>query len=292
MSENNKNEQTGLLYSGHQELTKQSVNLVRRGLNHLSNREPRIVSFPKDWSLGTLYIVDDGTEVWKREIWEAAGKAIGNVTVRPRRKLILEVGNREHESPTTVCQGDYFHYFCGDNYESEHLVDLSPLATLKPDDLQGVELEYHLNWLPTKKELELIERLTGLEWLGLSGIPVGNLSFLENLTQLRGLTIWGTDICRLTPIHKLTNLRYLSLEVTELFDLEYFEGLVNLEVLHIHLNEDLFELAGFHPSFDVNLSCLKGLRKLRSLDLRGLNIEKDVEAIKEELDLPECEISI
>lgn len=67
MNENNKNEQTGLLYSGHQGLTKQSVNLVRRGLNHLSNREPRIVSFPKDWSLGTLYTVDDGTEVWERE---------------------------------------------------------------------------------------------------------------------------------------------------------------------------------------------------------------------------------
>lgn len=295
MNENRKAEQNSLLHSGHGSLTNQSENLVRRGLNHLITQEPRIVSFPKDLSLGTLYTVDEGTEVWERENWEAAGNAIGDVTVLPRRKLILEVGNRQHERAMTVCQ-DNFSYFCGVDYDSEHFVDLSPLATLKPNDLQGLEFGYRLNWLPAKnglpEGLELIERLIGLEWLSLSNAPVDNLLFLESLTQLRGLEIWGTNICRWAPLHKMVNLRYLGIQVVEFFDLEYFESLVNLEVLHIHVDEHLIELDGWFPDFDLNLNCLKGLKKLRLLNLRSLEIDDSAEAIKEELSLPNCEIWI
>lgn len=297
MNENRKKEQTSLLHAGHQGLTKQSENLVRRALNHLSKLEPRIVSFPKDWSFGTLYTVDDGKEIWERDNWVKVGKAIGDVTVLPRRKLILKVENREHERAITVCKDNYCYYFhSGEDCVSDHFVDLSPLATLKPDDLQGLELGYDLNWLPARNGMpegfELIERLIGLEWLHISGTPVDNLLFLENLTQLCGLEIFGTNICRLTAIDKLTNLRYLSLEVTEFFDLEYFEESVNLEILHLHLNEELVELTGWHPCFFVDIECLKSLTNLRLLNLRGLDIGGSIEAIREELGLPECEIWI
>lgn len=90
----------------------------------------------------------------------------------------------------------------------------------------------------------------------------------------------------------MVNLRYLSLQVAEFFDLEYLEGRVNLEILHIYLDEDLIELDGWFPGFDLNLDCLKVLKKLRLLDIRGLEIDASAEAVKEELDLPDCEIWI
>ncbi len=289
MSDNHKNEQRGLVQSVSGGISTRSTNLVRRGLSQLVKREPRVVSFPEDCSVGTLYTVNDSIEIWEKKRWEEIGKAFGDVLIPPGKKLILDAKKRKYEY--AIKSEDNGH-----SQECNHFFDSFPITIPRPNDLQGLELGYSLNWLPAKngmsEGIEPIERLTGLEWLSLSETSIDNLLFLENLTQLRGLEIWGTNICRLAPLHKLTNLRYLSLQVTEFFDLEYFEGLVNLEILHIHMNEDLFELAGWYPAFDVELECLKGLKKLRLLDLRGLNIGGSVEAIREELDLPNCEIWI
>lgn len=277
MDDNQEKQQTSLIHSGSRGVTKPSSNLVRRGLDHLSKREPRFVSFPKDWPIGMLYTVDEGIEIWEKDNWVKAGEAIGFITIPPGRKLILDVGNREHDYTTTL----YYDYFF--SYESNHFVDLSPLANLKPDDLQGLDFGYTLNWCQIEnwdhKSFELIEHLTGVEWLNLSGAPVSDLWFLKSLTNLRGLNIDETDICSLAPLQKLTNLRYLSLGSTEIYDLEYLEDLVNLEKLY------LLET----PVWD--LSYLKGLSKLRLLDLRATIYDEDSYEVKElKLVLPNCEI--
>jgi hypothetical protein len=276
MSDEQEKMRSGLIHSGSRGMMARSSNLVRRGLDHLSKRETRKVSFPEDWSMGMLYTVDDTMEIYNRGGWVEIGAATGDILVSAGKKLVLELEPREHEYSVTLPGYP-------SDFESRWFVDLAPLTNLKPDDIQGLDFEYTHNWCPVENgvciNLGSIECLTGLEWLNLWGASVGDLRFLRKLTNLRGLNLGDTNICSLAQLQNLTELRYLSLCYTDIYDLEYLEDLVNLEELQ------LLET----PVWD--LSYLKGLSKLRLLDLRATSYDEDSDEVKElKLVLPECEI--
>lgn len=112
MSDEQRPDQSDLVQSGNRGLTARSSALVRRGLETLLAQQTRIVHFPSDRSMGTLYMrnLGDSSEGWKE-----IGEAFGNIAIPAGRELYLKV-SREASS------------------------DLSPLTSLAPDDLQGLDL--------------------------------------------------------------------------------------------------------------------------------------------------------
>src|SRR3990172_224039 len=105
MSDYKITDQEGLVRSDNRGLEVKSSTLVRRGLDLISFLQPRIIQFPNDKSLGTLYIRDLNSH--DEDSWEELGEACGNVTVPSSKEVSLQL------------QCD----------------DLSSLKALRPDDL-------------------------------------------------------------------------------------------------------------------------------------------------------------
>ena len=108
------------LRAGDREMTAQSPDMAR-GESDLApwldtvdvavTQQPRIVCFPQDYSVGSLYVRDSGDLGY--DSWQFFGEARGAVAVPEGKGLRLRV----------------YRAVTG---------DLWPLATLKPDDLQSL----------------------------------------------------------------------------------------------------------------------------------------------------------
>jgi hypothetical protein len=142
--------------------------------------------------MGTLFVRNRGS-AWG-ETWEVLGKAQGYIPIPLGKELCL-----------VVC--------------SEASTNLSPLATLNPDDLQ---------------------------WLGLpdSQVSDAGLVHLQGLTGLLGLWLSNTQVGDegLTHLKKLTALQMLDLKHTQVSDagLIHLQGLSSLRVLslsHIQVSD-------------------------------------------------------
>ncbi|MHC4641053.1 MAG: redoxin domain-containing protein [Planctomycetota bacterium] len=124
----------------------------------------RTISFPTDVSMGVLSVCDWGSV--ETGDWTILGEARGEVTVPVGKELQLEV-------------------------PSDYSGDLSPLAALKPSDLQALVLD---NTRITDNDLAHLKGLTSLRSLNISrrqvagrnhpliGKPLGDLKF----TSLKG----------------------------------------------------------------------------------------------------------
>jgi Leucine Rich Repeat (LRR) protein len=206
--------------------------------------EPRVVRFPKNKSLGDLYLLSTSAlrpgYVLKREL----GRAQGEVTVPAGKKLELVVDERAARN-------------------------LKPVAKLEPRDLQALNLS---SCQISDDDLMHLQGLTWLEALNLScnKITGRGLIHLSEMKLLGRLELWGTDLTDdgLSYLPELPQLRELSLclllEITEaaLVHLERLPALENLDLHSTYLD-------------DRGLAQLKKLNRLRSLDLNYTKVSRE-----------------
>jgi hypothetical protein len=127
---------------------------------------PRQVRFPTDRSLGTLWVRDQESSAENYAFWESWGEARGVVAIPVGKDLRLVV------SPQSA-------------------TDLSPLSTLRPDDLQYLQLS---GTRVSNAGLAHLCTLTGLKVLWLYDTPISDagLVHLRELTGLRVLNLRST----------------------------------------------------------------------------------------------------
>ena len=249
MSDNSFDIRTGLVPTGPRDLATGSASLARRGLTALEAQGVRIVRFPADWSLGTVYVLDPGDPHGK---WEALGDPPGTVVVPMGKALGLPVRDEASDA------------------------DMSALATLQPGDLFGLFLA---SPEITDAGLVHVSGLTGLRELtvlGESGMRVtdSGVAHLSGLTALRKLTLDDQEVsdAGLALLSGLTALRDLAVPRTLVTDV----GLARLSGLRALERLDL-ECVWTWPSGDSGvtnegLAHLSGLRTLQELNLTGAGI--------------------
>jgi hypothetical protein len=134
----------------------------------LGTQPPRSVRFPQGHSMGALWVRDRDAESYA--FWEPWGDAQGAVTILARKELRL-------------------------NVTPQASTDLSPLATLHPDDLQYVQLS---GTRVTNAGLVHLRGLTGLRvlWLYDTQISDAGLVHLQGLSGLRVLNLRSTLVSR------------------------------------------------------------------------------------------------
>lgn len=262
-------DETALVPTSSPALTTRATDLVRRGLESIRAREPRVVRFPRDLSIGTLFIYesdhyesdhlllnDEGEEEWEE------AEARGDVIVPADKVVSLAV----HPSVS----------------------DLSPLAALQPDDLQGLRLhDASTAGAVSNSSIRNVGKLTGLISLGVSGneFTDESLGILRPLTSLKVLGLAWTKITDsglplMTHLHDLKELFLTSTLVTDA-GLAHVEQLTQLESLwlgatnvtsvglrHIRNLSSLRLLyLSETPVTDAGLAHLQGLLELRSLSI-------------------------
>lgn len=208
MSDEDNPKNSSLVPSGNRDLTIRSSALVRRGLESLISQQARIVRFPLDRSMGKLRIITPGALLWEGEEIEACG----NVTVPGGKDLSLLVSARAS-------------------------TDLSPLASLKPDDLQEINLSAnHIS----DSGLVYLRGLTSLRVLSLEFAQITDvaLAHVQALNGLEELYLSHTQVtdAGLIYIRALINLQYLSLQETQVTDdgLSHLRALSKLKMLWLN----------------------------------------------------------
>jgi len=202
--------------------------------------DSRIIHFPSDRSMGTLYILDaNQVDTGKYEDWEPLCEAAGDVTVPTGKALRLDL------------QKD-----AGD--------DLSPLSALKPNDLQmlfcyGVEI--------VDDEFKYLSHLTGLQELYLrnTGILGTGLKYIANLNSLKRIRVDNTHVGdnELAYLSDLPSLESLNIGLTPTTD----NGMV-----HVGKIASLKDLVLSRGVGDEGLRHLKGLTSLRWLSVGNQGI--------------------
>ncbi|MCA1612839.1 MAG: hypothetical protein LC800_01545 [Acidobacteria bacterium] len=222
--------------------------------------EPRVVTFSRRRSVGTLYVKPASVFGGPSMLGRKLGPARGKVTVPAGAKLLLEVSENGAR-------------------------DLSPLAGLGPRDLQMVSL---MSSGATDDALAHLRGLTWIEWLDLasSNVTGTGLVHLAGMRLLEQLDLWGTDLTAegLAHLPELPHLRRLTLSLNLELTASGLEHLVGrvpvLEELDVHSN-DIGDDAVPH---------LRRLTCLRELDVRYTGIGRD--GVKElQAALPYCRIS-
>lgn len=235
MSDYKNGNQDGLISSGNRGLVIKSSSLVRRGLDLISARQPRIIQFSNYkscGSLGKLYIRDINSH--DDFAWKQFSHARGSVTVPPMKALMLELW-----------------------YETE--ADLSALENLKPDDLYELAIEWHFN---DKVYLKYIQGFTKLKSLSLSNQPIidEDIILLQELKDLENLNLLRTNISDkgLESLSGFIKLRSLTLSYTRITDsgIMYLKELKNLKSLSLDWteisDEGLIELQNALPYCNIS----------------------------------------
>lgn len=302
-----KKENRQLVRSDKGEISRRTDKIVRRGLNQLQRRVSRIINFPIQFSIGTLYTVDSSDDdFWWRKEWEKLGEATGEVLIPLGKKLILEV--REREEVDEVWAGNCY------DYEVGYFTDLSPLAELNPNDLQGIDLSRvsmsNLETGASWASIGYLEGLENLEWLKVNNSSFEELPLLANLANLKGLDFSGNIyfspyVYGLSPLSGLSKLQYLNLghtrignpaglqQLTELrcLDFSFVEVIENGGILDADFLNKLVNLEELYlTGVEVNeIACLKKLPKLRILEISDwLYSEEEIAVLREAL--PNCAI--
>jgi len=226
--------------------------------------QARIIRFPKDRSMGMLYMLDwDKFHTSTYSDWEPICEATGNVTVPTGKALRLNL-NKD----------------AGD--------DLSPLSKLKPNDLQillctGVEIP--------DEQLKQISHLTGLLELYLrkTGILGTGLKYLIKLKLLERIDLGITDVGdkELAYLSNLPSLKRLNLSATPTNDagmehvgkiksltkLLLSRGVGNEGLRHLKGLTSLSELYSSNQAIsDEGLEHLAGLTQMETLGIGNSQI--------------------
>ncbi len=287
MSDTPARKETALIPTGSAALTTRSSALVKRGLDTLALHRGRIVRFPPDRSMGDLKLYDP-----IKNVSQDLGEARGDVAVPPGMKLDLSVSD-------------------------DAVFDLSPLASLRPDDLRDLDFivkEILDNDLIHVKQLGLLEglalgictrltdaglahvgALTALKRLHCSFLNITDprLLYLTTLTELKSLELIQCSSignAGMVQIAALKKLEYLFVDGARIngIGLSYLRQLPLLSSLHI-INSGI-------EDNDI-AEHIQGLTNLTSLGLEGtcitdigLNYLRGLTRLRE-LNLERCEIT-
>lgn len=257
----------------------------------------RIVQFPEDHSMGTLYV-----QAW--DTWQSTARTSHTLDQnwQPYEAAQGAVAIPEGMAVRLVPEGSAVY-------------DLYPLASLGADDIQSIDfrrteiqddqVQYiegmRLNELLfehteiTDRALDYIDDMTSLQYLGVGRTQVTNAGIpaLRDLTELRGLDLNLTGVTDegMAQLHQIRNLESLDLWMANISDttMSYIGTLTNLHELGLegtaistdgmqHLANlralQILNLAQTAVS-DEGLAHLVGLRALQYLDLRQTNLSDD-----------------
>jgi hypothetical protein len=137
----------------------------------------------------------------------------------------------------------------------------------------------------TDQGLVAIESMTGLRWLNIDKVKIGNVSLvcIRNLENLAGLHLTSTRVTDtgLWKLARMKQLEYLNLQRNEISDLGMndlckLENLITLRLDHTRVS-------------DGGLLKLVGMKNLRNLSLRNTKVTANGVAWLQVL-LPECAI--
>jgi len=222
----------------------ETASAEKSGPSKLTADKTRIVHFPKDRSLGTLYVRDsdiEGRKSW--EGWKELGQARGEISVPEGKELRLVVREKTFEN-------------------------LADLSVLGANDIQ--DLTVNCRNLQDADMVHL-KGLTGLQSLTLSSgrssytcpMTGEGLVHLKGMSSLRNLSILFTMINdeSLAHLKYLTNLDRLSILNTEEINgvgLAYLKDLPSLRTLSFYMV----------PIEDAGLEKLKGMDQLERLSLQ------------------------
>ncbi|MFC1637083.1 M56 family metallopeptidase, partial [Planctomycetota bacterium] len=226
--------------------------------------QERIICFPKDQSMGMLYVLDwDKLDTSSYSEWEPLCEATGNVTIPTGKALRLEL-NKD----------------AGD--------DLSSLSALKPNDLQ-ILMCHRVEILDD--ELIHLSGLTGLQELHLSSTEIlgTGLKYLTKLKLLRELNIGNTHVGdkELAYLANLPSPDHLNLFATPTSDagMEHVGKIKSLTTLSLSRgvgDEGLEHLADLTQMKDMSLFYtqvsdeglvhLKQMSQLKKLNLFGTRV--------------------
>jgi hypothetical protein len=230
--------------------------------------ETRVVHFPKDRSMGTLYVLDSNLLNMKDAPpnWEWLCEAAGDVTVPAGKALRLNLSKE-----------------AGD--------DLSPLSRLGANDLQML---YCRSVEMADDQLQHISNLTGLQVLNLwgTGILGTGLKHLAKLDSLKRLWLGKTHVGdhELAHLLDLDSLQFLYLYGTPTTDagMAHIGKITSLEVLSLgrgvgdegisHLGSltSLRHLSVMNESIsDEGLSHLAGLRRMECLRIQDTQVSNE-----------------
>jgi len=240
----------------------------------LGTRQVRVVHFPADRSLGTLYIRDIGSENWYED-WERLAEAKGPVTIARNKEVKLEVSTEAAAdiSPLAKLRTDDLQMLCF-GWKAVKIASLAPIGNLK-----GLKA---LNLQSTKFECEDFKYLTEVRKLavlrlGDYQLTDASMQYVGKLTSLRSLALWGTGISDegLKHLEGLTNLTFLALNGCNITDegVNYLKNMTALEGLQIYqtkiTDKGLINLQGFsqlkHIKLGNNGITDKGLKYLENL---------------------------
>lgn len=252
--------------------------------------QARVVHFPKDRSIGQLYIVEKPllkenwwhyTLAWEKK---SLGDARGDVKVPLNGMLRLDIRGDVWRKTTPFAAigpndiqilnlyqcNDIDDYFMS---QIRYLTGLEALfisqSTLTPRGINYIRNFKQLRALVIpdyiqSKELEMLGELTLLEYLNFGGPTVNDekMPVIGKLTWLTQLSIGGSEVSAgLVHLKNLKSLRYLNLNALRSHtldrDLVHIAGLTDLEDLDI---QDA-------PVNDAGLVHLSKLHKLRRLNL-------------------------
>ncbi len=226
--------------------------------------ETRVLHFPKDRSIGTVFVLDWGSlETARYSNWQVLCEATGDVAVPTGKAVRLDLSRDMGK-------------------------DLAPLVALDANDVQMlfcrfVELR--------DDELRHIAHLTGLREIYLrdTGILGTGLKHLAGLESLRDLDVGNTHVGdnELAHLVGLPSLRFLNLSATPTNDegmvhvgkiaslesVALSRGIADEGLRHLRNLANLRRLSGGSQAIsDEGLAHLAGLTRMESLDLRDTQI--------------------
>ena len=183
----------------------------------------RTVTFPKDRSIGTLFVRDWHTTddpFFSQGVWEEFGSAQGDVTVPAGQKLGVQMNQNAKENAPALA-----------NLNPNDLQALE-VWDIDNDSMQAIAHLTALQWLFVYESLQLgdkgVERLSGfssLEFIGMFDCGKLDISFatLKQLPNLAEIELGNTELtpCAIRGLNELPHLEYLWLEYMPMNDAQF-----------------------------------------------------------------------
>ena len=278
-----------------------STGMAANGVISLPNKPStapfRVIEFPPDQSLGTLYVEPDDFQTMdssyvalRNEEWEYLGQAQGDVKVPSNRNIQLRVMLRLRSEDRPRLNSQSTKTLRDQCYVGPD--DLSGLSSIDPNDLTRITVNClspmkHVN----ERVLEPLSHMTGLQMLELwdTGVTNEGILYLRKLGALKSLLLRESQVSGtgLAVLQDLPHLNYLDCYTgaTDV-DLTSLGQISSLRWLRIRMGRirgpglaelthlpDLERLClwGQTGLSDRHISYLQGLTNLKSLTLWGTN---------------------
>jgi Leucine-rich repeat (LRR) protein len=186
--------ETALALSGRHDLSTRSASIIRRGLSLVTTPPNRVLNFPDDRSVGTLFLYNANRE------FQGSIDAIGRVEIRRGIWAQFRVHYPEY--------------------------DISYLARLKWNDIQELDLT---GANVQDSDLNYIQGLTGLLSLQFnrSHLTDSGFMYIANMTFLTELDLFCSKASELTFLKRMRKLEKLYLKYCDVTD----SGLANIQHL-------------------------------------------------------------